>query len=325
MSRPKILIVDDQQTNIALLKSLLSDYDTLEATSGRLALKLISDHKPDLILLDIMMPGIDGYSVLSIVKNSAHTRGIPVIVISALGGMDEKLKSLDKGADGFIIKPVNPHELKATIKALLRVKVLYDELDAVQKTLISVASMLDDKHLFRSGHSHRTAHYAVRLARLELLQPWQLEEIRLAALVHDIGYATVPESILLKGHSLTPEEFAYIRNHPLTGETICSALASFKSVLPYIRHHHENYDGTGYPDRLKGAAIPHGARILAIADAYDALTNDRPYRSALTQGEALEILKNGAGIRWDPALVALFCRLITEYNETAPESEAETT
>lgn len=325
MSKPKILIVDDQQPNIALLKSLLPDYDTTEATSGRLALKQISDQKPDLILLDVMMPGIDGYSVLSIVKNSAHTRGIPVLAVSALGGMDEKLKSLAKGADGFIIKPVNPQELKAKIKALLRVKVLHDELDAAQKTLISIAAMLDDKHLFRSGHSCRTAHYAVRLARLELLQSWQQEEIRLAALVHDIGYVTVPESILLQGDRLTPEELAHIQNHPLTGEVICSALASFKPVLPYIRHHHENYDGTGYPDKLKGAAIPLGARILAIADAYDALTNDRPHRKALSPQAALAVLANGAGSRWDPGLVALFCRLITEYNGTGPESETETT
>jgi putative two-component system response regulator len=309
MKVPKILIVDDQQTSINLLKTQLEEYNIYEANSGRVALKLIQEEKPDVILLDVMMPGIDGYSVLSIVKSAPETRMIPVLVVTALGGTDDKAKFLDRGADGYVTKPVNPVELRDKVRSLFGIKALRDELYQAQQTLIKLTYIFEEKDRYQTGHCRRTAIYAVRLARKELLQPLWQEEIKNAALLHDIGKVGIRESLFLKPGNLTAEEFEEVKQHVIIGQKICSSLKIFEPILPFIRHHHERYDGTGYPDGLKGKEIPIGARIIAVADAYDALTSERPYRRAYTQDEALQIFKDNAGSHWDPEIVELLCEL----------------
>jgi putative two-component system response regulator len=307
---PRLLIVDDQQTNINLLKTQFQEYDISEANNGRMALKQIKEDKPDLILLDVMMPGIDGYSVISIVRNSPETRYIPIIVVSSLGGIDEQAKALEKGADDYISKPFRPAEFKGKVKTLLRIKALHDELAAVQQLLISFAQAVDDRDAYDAGHGQRTASYAVKLARKELLQPVWQEEIKVAALLHDIGKIYLKPSLLNKAEKLTPEEVEAVNSHPVTGEKICSVLSALKPILPMIRHHHERYDGTGYPDGLKGPDIPVGARIIGVASSYVTLTSERPNRKVFAPQDALQIMRDNAGTQWDPALVELFCQII---------------
>lgn len=306
---PKILLVDDTITNLGILKKTLKEFSIFEATDGRTALKIINAEHPDLILLDIMMPGVDGHSVLSIIKNNETTRHIPVMLISSLDGIEDKLRSFEKGADDFITKPFNPLEVKARIHSLLRVKALQDEISRIPFTLASLVGRIETRNHLTARHGARTAFYAEQLAKKISHQTTDHERIRIAALLHDIGYLEINDGIRKKADPLTDEELSEIKSHPVRGTDICAAWPSTKYIIPWIRHHHERYDGFGYPDGLAGANIPIGARILSIADAFDALTTERPYRKAYTQAEALVILLENAGSQWDPEYVALFCEL----------------
>lgn len=306
---PKILIVDDTITNLGILKKTLREFSIVEATDGRTALKVVNTEHPDLILLDIMMPGVDGHSVLSILKNNESTRHIPVMLVSSLDGIEDKLRSFEKGADDFITKPFNPLEVKARIHALLRIKSLQDEIARIPLTLAALAARIESVDPLTTGHGIRTAFYAEQLAKRISHQTSDHERMRIAALLHDIGYLEINNAIRKKTSPLTAEEQAQIKNHPAHSADICLTWPGTKLMLPWIKHHHERFDGLGYPDGLTGANIPIGARILAIADAFDALTTDRPYRKAYTQAESLLILLENAGSQWDPDYVALFCEL----------------
>jgi putative two-component system response regulator len=306
------MVVGDQPNTTARFKLYLSEYVVTEANSGRVALKKVLESKPDVIMVDALMPGIDGFTVLSIIRKTPETRFIPVILYSAIAGVDDQEKALEKGADEFITTPFNPEQLQAKVKALITIKSLRDQLTDVQGLLISLSQTVENKTEYFVGHGLRTANFAVLLARKDFLQPVWMEEIRTAALLHDIGMINVPEALLVKKEKLTEAEYAILRNHPVASEKICSVLTMLKPVLPYLRSHHERFDGSGYPDRLAGHEIPLGARILAVADAFDALTCERPSRKAFSVPEALGILQQGAGSHWDPELVELFCQLIQD-------------
>lgn len=312
----KILIVDDQQSNLELLKAQLKDFEVVEAEDGRTALKKIGDERPDLVLLDVMLPGVDGYSVLSILKNTENTQFIPVILLTSLSGVDEKIKSLRKGADDFISKPAHPLELRARINNLLRIRDLQGELENVHKMLISVAAAVEAKYPHMANHSKRTSFYAEKLAQKVFSTRSDREHLKLAGMLHDVGKIVVRESIFIDPGELQKEDYEIVKSHPVVGERICSSISSLKPILPYIRHHHERFDGSGYPDGLKGKKIPLGARILAVADAFDAMTSERPYRQAFNQEKAVEILMEEAGKQWDPHLVEAFCRIIEEDKST---------
>lgn len=312
MTKHKLLLVDDQQSNLSMLRLHLRDYDLVEADSGRSALRKVAEEKPDLILLDVMMPGVDGYSVLSILKKSEGTRAIPVILLTSLSGMEDRIKSLEKGADDFLSKPFHPLELRARVKSLLRIKSLYNELENVPKLLISMSQALENRDPITANHSKRVAFYAEMLAKKIIPTKYGQKLVRTAGFLHDIGKIEIKESLLAMPGKLDPATYAIIKTHPVSGEEICSALSKLKPILPYIRHHHEHYDGSGYPDGLKGSDIPLEARILAIADAYDALTSERRYRKAYTQTEAVEILEANAGTQWDPHLVPEFCQMLQD-------------
>lgn len=306
---PKILIVDDTITNLAILKKTLKDFNIMEATDGRTALKIVNAECPDLILLDILMPGIDGHSVLSILKHNESTRNIPVILISSLDGIDSKIRSFDKGADDFITKPFNPLEVKARIHALLRVKTMQDEIARVPFSLASLVARIEMRCSLTARHGLRTAFYADLLAKNVFHQKTDHDRMHIAALLHDAGYLEIDDESRKKAGPLTDEELVLIRSHPLRGADICSPWPGMNYIIPWIRYHHERFDGLGYPEGICGADIPIGARILAIADAFDALTSARPYRNAYTQAEALVILLENAGTQWDPEYISLFCQL----------------
>ncbi|PIR20990.1 MAG: hypothetical protein COV45_03755 [Deltaproteobacteria bacterium CG11_big_fil_rev_8_21_14_0_20_47_16] len=309
----KILVVDDNKVNVELIRAQLKafPYEVIPAYDGEDALKKVETHNPDLVLLDLMMPKVSGYEVCKAIKQNIKTQFIPVIVITALHELDDKLKAIELGADDFLVKPFNKLELTTRIKSLLHVKTLHDDLDHTESILFSLANALEAKDVYTHGHSGRVAKYAVCLAKALTLSPREIEHIRRGALLHDIGKIGVKEDVLLKPGKLTPEEMEHIKSHAIRGYDICVPLKSLHDVLPCIRCHHERYDGSGYPDALIGDNIPLKGQITAIADAFDAMTSDRPYRKGFTQDIAAKILEDEISSgQWNPAIVRVFLDLI---------------
>ncbi|MFH0799310.1 MAG: HD domain-containing phosphohydrolase [Pseudomonadota bacterium] len=314
MSRqPSILIVDDNASNVEVLKAQLKPYpysiDT--AYDGEEALHKIQKNPPDLVLLDLMMPRISGFEICQHIRNDKKTQFIPIVVVTALQEQSDKLKAIELGADDFLVKPINRLELTTRIKSLLRMKLLHDDLDTSESILFSLAGALEAKDFYTSGHSERVSKLGVEMGHRMGLGESDIEAIRRGGLIHDIGKIGVKESILLKPGKLTEEEMVHIRTHPARGYEICAPLKSLEPCLPIIRSHHERMDGGGYPDGLKGEEIPLVARITAVADAYDAMTTDRPYRQGLEGKTALAIFENEIGSgQWDPACVKTFFEIM---------------
>jgi putative two-component system response regulator len=302
-----VLVVDDGAANRELIEACLVDVDcTIRmAEDGPTALSMIADTAPDLILLDVQMPGMDGYEVCRRVKaNSAH-RLIPVVMITALDRTDDRVKALDAGADDFMSKPVERVELVARVRSALRLKSVYDSLDSAEQVIFALAAAVEAKDPFTGKHTHRVAESARHLGTQLGLADADLDALSRGGIIHDIGKIGVPDAILLKPASLDCDELLRMRAHPIIGERIVRPLRSGASLLPIIRHHHERFDGGGYPDGLRALDIPQVARILAVCDAFDALVNDRPYRSRRTVDDAIAILADGAGAQWDPEVVGL--------------------
>ncbi len=311
--KPRVLIVDDNTTNVELLAAQLKPYgyDLDKAYDGEDALKKIESQAPDLILLDLMMPKLSGYEVCKKIKNDPKTQLIPVIVVTALKELDDKIKAIEMGADDFLMKPFNKLELLTRVKSLLKLKQLYDDVDRSETIIFTLAEMLEAKDVYTRGHSERVAKYAVMLAQHIGLNSQDQEWIRRGALLHDVGKIGIRESILNKPEKLSQEELAHIRSHPARGCEICRTLKSLSPLLPIIRHHHERVDGLGYPDGISGKDLSLGPRIVSIADAYDAMTSNRPYRRGIPPSEALKIFeKEKNSGQWDIELVDSFVKLI---------------
>lgn len=313
--KPKILIVDDNTTVVELLKSQLKPYkyELSCAYDGEEALEKIAADSPDLVLLDLMMPRISGFEICKRLKNDKITRFIPIIVITALQEQSDKIKAIELGADDFLVKPINKIELVTRIKSLLRMKLMHDDLDTSENILFSLVAALEAKDFYTRGHSDRVSEIATEIARLMGLKESEIEAINKGSLLHDIGKIGVKESILLKEGKLTDEEMAHIKTHPKLGYEICQPLKSIERCLAIIRSHHERMDGEGYPDGLKGNKIPLLARITAVADAFDAMTTDRPYRKGMDEGTAISIFENERlSGQWDPDCVDIFLKFMKE-------------
>jgi putative two-component system response regulator len=253
------------------------------------------------------MPGRTGFSVCRTLKSDPNTCLIPVVLVTGLDNLDDRIQGIECGADDFLAKPTNKQELLARAKSLLKLKKFTDELENAATVLTSLALSVEAKDPYTEGHCARLSQYSVALAKHLQLPKEQQEALRVGGILHDIGKIAVPEQILLKPGPLTPDERKIIEEHPVKGEYICCPLRSIKLVLPIIRHHHEKMDGSGYPDRLAGEQIPITARIMTVVDVYDALTTDRPYRKALTQKAALvQIHEEVQRGWWDARLVEEF-------------------
>ena len=305
--------MDDNPSVLELLRSQLKPYPyVLEtASDGDEALHKIQLEPPDLILLDLMMPRVSGFEIIKRIRDNKDTRFIPIIVITALSEQQDKLRAIELGADDFLVKPINKLELMTRIKSLLRMKLMHDDLDTSESILFSLAQALEAKDFYTRGHSERVADLAIEIARRIGVPESDLENLRRGALIHDIGKIGVKESILLKPGRLTDEELAHIRTHAARGFEICEPLKSLEPCLPIIRSHHERIDGQGYPDGLKGDEIPLAARIAAVADSFDAMTTDRPYRKGMTVQEACAIFENEIGSgQWDPSCVRTLLSIV---------------
>ncbi len=309
----RILLVDDNPTNVELLQAYLKPhgYEFEKAFDGEEALLKIEESPPDLVLLDLMMPRLSGYEVCHKIKSDKKTQLIPVIVITALKELSDKIKAIEMGADDFLMKPFNKVELLTRVKSLLKLKDLYDDVERSETIIFTLAEMIEAKDVYTRGHSERVAKYSVLLAKYIGLGEKDQEMIRRGALLHDIGKIGIRESILNKSGKLSQEELAHIRSHPARGCEICKALKSLSPALPIIRHHHERMDGQGYPDGIQGQELSIGPRLVAIADAYDAMTSNRPYRRGVPPEDALKIFeREKQSGQWDPELVDQFIQLI---------------
>jgi putative two-component system response regulator len=316
--RGNILLADDNEANRDLVGEMLTaeGYNVVTAADGQEAQRVVESGSIDLALLDVVMPRPSGFVLCQTMKANPETLLIPVILLTSLNSDADRLHGIMCGADDFLNKPVNKHELLARVHSLLRLKQFTDELDNAETVLFSLALSIEAKDPYTEGHCDRLSKYSVALGeKLGLSQELRVA-LRRGGLVHDIGKLSIPESILLKPGPVTPEERKIMEQHTVIGEKICAPLRSFRHVLPIIRHHHEKWNGSGYPDGLKGDQIPLTARILQVTDIYDALTTDRPYRKALSIDEAFAIMREEVKREWWDG------GIVNELEAMVSESEA---
>ncbi|HEU0166378.1 MAG TPA: HD domain-containing phosphohydrolase [Chloroflexota bacterium] len=303
-----VLVVDDNDANRLLLRTYLKaqGYTVREAADGETALGLMGEQMPDLLLLDVMMPGLSGYDVCRQLRDMPDGALVPVIMATALHDSADKAQAADAGADDFISKPLDKLEVLTRVRSLLRIKRLTDELDGAETTILALARALEARDPYTRGHSQRVGEYGARLACFAGLSSEEQDSMRIAGLLHDVGKIGVCEGTLLHPGPLSPQQKSEMMRHPVVGAEICKPLKSLKGNVPAIRHHHERWTGGGYPDNLDHCHIPLGARITSICDSWDAMTSDRVYRQRLPNEEALTIMGEGMGTQWDPDLTKLF-------------------
>lgn len=310
-----ILIVDDDPAIRTLLIQILAPhgYHLTTATDGLEALQRVAMDQPDLVLLDVSLPpGPNGYEVCRRIKADEHTALIPVTMLTVQTGLGDRQRSIDAGADDYLTKPVNAELLEARIRSQLRIKQLTDQLERTEQIIFMLARAVAARDNYTAGHLQRLADYSEQLARAAGLPAWQIKAIRYGGLLHDIGKIRIHDTILRKPGPLTPAEYDQFKRHPEYGAEIIAHMRFAPTVVPIILSHHEQWDGDGYPQRLRGSTIPIGARIVAIVDAFDAMTTNRPYRHALSPQEALRRLRAGSGRQWDASLVDIFAELAQE-------------
>lgn len=319
----RVLVVDDSEDMVMLLTEFLEDagYRVTTAEDGNQAMERIQRELPDLIILDALMPKMSGFEVVGKIKSDSATRLIPVIMLTGLSDINDKIRGIELGVDDFITKPFNRLELLTRVKSLVRVKMFTDELENAETVIFSLALAVEAKDAYTEGHCLRLSYYGERLARKVGLGEELCTAVRRGGILHDIGKIAIADAILHKNGKLTPEEFEIMKQHTVLGERICRPLKSLSQVLPIIRSHQERWDGSGYPDGLGGEQIPVTARIIMTVDLYDALTTDRPYRKALSEGEAFEIMQEETAMGlWDAQLMNAFIQMMAD-NEVERFSE----
>ena len=351
--QPSILVIDDTPGNLSLLNQLLREHYRVKlANSGPRGLELAAMAPPDLILLDIMMPDMDGYQVFQRLQSDPATRRIPVIFLTAKVGAEDEERGLAMGAVDFIHKPIAPSVVLARVRTHLqirhwqtfledksawlqqevesRVSEVFRLQEATIRVMVSLAEFRDE---CTGNHIRRTQDYVRLLADYlsrqprdaGFLTPEQIDRIAKASPLHDIGKIAIPDHILLKPGRHTPEEFAIMQTHSVKGESMLLRSlhemggdnAMLRFACQIARSHHERWDGGGYPDGLAGEAIPLAARLMAVADVYDALRSRRPYKKAFDHAEAVDIIVQGKGSHFDPLLVEAFLALEGVFSEIA--------
>lgn len=358
MKRPKIVVIDDVAANLKLLENILNDIDcqTRVFQDGNMALKSISRDTPDLILLDIKMPEINGYKVCHELKKNADTEKIPVIFISSLNDVDDKVRAFRVGGVDYITAPFQAEEVKARVKTHLEIQSAHRELhkhnnhleelvqeqikdilktkdellNAQYSTVLAMSKLVESRDQFTGSHLERVQFYCQLIAS-EFMNRGLYERIIDSKFVttlfnscplHDIGKILVPDNILMKESALTEGEFEIMKNHATAGsDYLKTVLASYpnnsfiKMGVEIAKHHHEKWDGSGYPDGLKGDDIPVSAQIMALADVYDALTSKRPYKEAFSHEKSCEIILRERGKQFSPTLCDLFEEIAGSFEQ----------
>jgi putative two-component system response regulator len=292
-------------------------YRVLEAADAAAAHEAVTSESADLLIADLTLPG-DAIELCRAVKSDPLTSLLPVVHLIAEDNGRQRNAALDAGSDDVIAGPLAADELLMRVRSLLRARRATAQLVSTEAVMIALAKTVEARDLYTERHLFRVAEGAVRVATLMGLPRERVEVVRLGGLLHDLGKIGVPDRVLLKPGSLTRPEFELVRSHPLTGAEIVRPLAAFGSPERIVLHHHERFDGTGYPFGLRGEEIPLGARIVAVSDAFDAITTNRPYRPRRPAEDALAILEDGRGSQWDPAVVDAFLGL---YRDPGPGIE----
>ena len=323
----RILVADASPAQCDFYREVLSadDYRVEPKAGGATLFAAAADGGADLVILGFDMPGQGGEEICRRIKGHPGLEYLPVILVADGDEGVGKERALASGADDFLTLPVDRHELRARIRSLLRLRHYHHDLEQRESVILSLSGVLEAKDPYTNGHSSRVGKMSVQLAREMGLGVDFAASLETGGLLHDIGKVAVPEHILHKPGRLTDEEYEIVKAHPVTGWEICKELRSAHPFLPCIRHHHERYDGGGYPDGLAGDAIPLGARIMGLADVYDALTSERPYRAGMSAERAYGILveENGKGM-WDPEVFRAF-RSLYEREWVAGATESSTT
>jgi putative two-component system response regulator len=312
-----LVVEDDSEVRSMLSEALLSlGYAVRAAASAEHALTVLETSPPDLVLTDVHMGAMSGVELCARIKSDPRWALLPVVIVTAVSDLDARVAGLAAGADDFFAKPFNLLELRTRVGALLRVKTLLDQLERAESVIITLGATIEARDVYTSGHCERLARYATAVGSALGVPPSLDRALRLGGYLHDLGKIAVPDSVLLKPGPLTLAERTEINRHPDVGADLVRGLHTLDDVRPLIRHHHERWDGSGYPAGLLGEAIPLGARIMSVVDVYDALRTARPYKSPLSPAETLEILKaeTDAGA-WDPRVVTALLQVLREVGD----------
>jgi putative two-component system response regulator len=308
----KIIIVDEnplsRMTAIDLL--LLDGYEVIEADNPTSVLNKIIEQQPDLILLNTQLTEVDSFTLCRQLKENYRTNNIPVVFTTLINNRDERIKAMEAGGNDVLLKPLNRIELSTRVKSLINQKRINDGLNQTEQVLFTIARVIDKRSVTKGGMV-RVASLVKSFGEYLGLSGHEIDDLAFAAHLHDIGTIVIPDAVMLKVGELTVEERELIRQHVLIGEEICQPLRNRSGVLPIVRHHHERWDGTGYPDGLSGTTIPYLAQVFQVIDIYDALTSDRPHKQAYSPAEALEIMQEETKKGWrNPELIEQFTLFI---------------
>jgi putative two-component system response regulator len=317
----RVLVVDDDPGISALLSRLLTHAGYLVQVAGdaEAALAGVATHNPDVILLDVVFPGANGFTLCEQLKRDTATRLTPIILVTGLSDRESRIKGREAGADDFLTKPVDALELLARVASLVRLKRYTDDLDSAAAIITTLAVMIETRDGHSEGHCHRIANHAGAIGRALGLGAADLQVLHRGGFLHDIGMLAISPTVLLKPGRLEATEFAIVKSHTVIGDDLCRNLRTLQPVRPIVRHHHERLDGSGYPDGLKGDAVPLLAQIVGVVDAYDAITSRRPYQSQLSSGEALGLLRNEVDRGWRQGeIVEAFAEIISSGTVYAP-------
>ena len=325
---PVVLIIEQSSEQRAIIAALLrfENYQLWEAASSETALGSIGNIRPDLIILNRRLDGIDGMECCRRLKASRNTELTPILMFNSEPCVLDEIAGMQAGADEYLRTPFHPELFLTRVRSLIRNKAAVDRLEESETILFALAQAVEKRDHSTAGHCHRLAALSVAFGIRLSLPNDDLLALHRGGYLHDIGKIAIPDSILFKPGKLTPEEWVLMKTHSVRGEEICRPLRSLRQVLPIIRNHHERWDGTGYPDGLRRQKIPLLARVLQLADAYDALTSERPYKPAYSSEVAMETLLEESLLGWrDPELTRIFLSLpLQDLNAAAQEcSELE--
>lgn len=317
-----VLVVDDDPVNRELLGAMLDGLgqEVRTATDGLDCMEIVRHGGIGVVLLDVMMPGLNGFEVCRRLKADPATTLVPVILVTALGDRKARVQGMEAGADDFLTKPIDRDELVPRVRSALRTHRLIGQAHTVYALAASLSSALEARDPYTRQHASRVASYALACAEVIAIDLPRRRDLYLGGLLHDIGKVGIPDAILRKPGPLTQDEFDTIKTHPEIGGRICDATRGLESISEVVRCHHERWDGTGYPMGLAGTAIPLLARITAVADAFDAMTSDRPYHKAIPVGAGFEEIGRCRSTQFDPAVVDAF--LAVDVHQIRLEAES---
>jgi putative two-component system response regulator len=323
MRKVRVLVVDDEPQNRRFMRRILEPigYEVAEAADGEEALATIGKEAPDIVLLDIQMPRMDGYTVCRTLKHDPKTRLVPVVIVTSLDQIPDKVKAVELGADDYLCKPVNITELTTRVRSLATLKQFTDELEHSSRVFEGIALVVERRDAYTHNHGKRIGEYAAQVGRALGVEDAEIGTLRLAGVFHDLGKIAVPDGILHKPGKLDVQEFRTMQSHPVVGADLCRPMRTMEKVLPLIRHHHEKLDGSGYPDGWRGNDIPLLVRIISVVDVFDALNTKRPYKEAIPRERSLQIMREEVARGWwDRDILETFAKIVADLPEPSPSA-----